>query len=61
MKMGPVDDFSNFINAVIDERSFDKLKGYIDNVQGDKKAKIIAGGKCDKSKGRIGAGPIHKS
>ena len=51
MKMGSVEDFSNFINGIIDERSFDKLKQYIDNVEKDGKAKIIAGGKCDKSKG----------
>jgi 1-pyrroline-5-carboxylate dehydrogenase len=51
MKMGSVEDFSNFINAVIDEKSFDKIKSYIDNAQNDPKVKIIAGGKCDKSKG----------
>ena len=51
MKMGPVEDFSNFINAVIDEKSFDKLEGYIKQVKKDKDAKIIIGGKCDKSKG----------
>jgi 1-pyrroline-5-carboxylate dehydrogenase len=51
MKMGPVEDFSNFINAVIDEKSFDKLEGYINQVKKDKDAKIIIGGKCDKSKG----------
>lgn len=51
MKMGTVEDFSNFINAVIDEKSFDKLEGYIRQVKKDKQAKIIVGGKCDKSKG----------
>ncbi len=51
MKMGSVEDFSNFINAVIDEKSFDKLEGYIKQVKKDKEAKILAGGKCDKSKG----------
>jgi 1-pyrroline-5-carboxylate dehydrogenase len=51
MKMGTVEDFSNFINAVIDEKSFDKIKSYIDNAQKDAGVKIIAGGKCDKSKG----------
>ncbi len=34
-KMGDPEDFSNFINAVIDEKSFDKLKKYIDNVAKD--------------------------
>ena len=51
MKMGTVEDFSNFINAVIDERSFDKLKGYIDAVKNDDKASILTGGICDKTKG----------
>jgi len=50
-KMGPVDDFSNFINAVIDERSFDKIKAYIDNAKKDDKVSIWAGGKCDKKNG----------
>jgi 1-pyrroline-5-carboxylate dehydrogenase len=49
--MGTVEDFSNFINAVIDERSFDKIEKYINDVKNSDKAKIIAGGKCDKSKG----------
>ena len=51
MKMGPTEDFSNFVNAVIDEKSFDKLKKYIDAAKKDKNVEIIAGGKCDKSKG----------
>jgi len=51
MKVGTVEDFSNFINAVIDERSFDKIKGYIDRAAADPKAKIIVGGKADKTKG----------
>lgn len=50
-KMGSVEDFSNFINAVIDEKAFTKIKAYIDNAKKDKKAEIIAGGKCDSSKG----------
>ncbi|HVA98031.1 MAG TPA: L-glutamate gamma-semialdehyde dehydrogenase [Bacteroidia bacterium] len=50
-KMGPTEDFGNFINAVIDEKSFDKLAKYIDNAQKDKDAEIVIGGKSDKSKG----------
>ena len=50
-KMGDVEDFSNFINAVIDEKSFDKIGTYIANAKKDKNATIVAGGKCDKSKG----------
>ena len=51
MKMGSVEDFSNFITAVIDEKSFDKISGYIDNAKKDKKASILVGGKYDKSQG----------
>ncbi|MES1214732.1 MAG: L-glutamate gamma-semialdehyde dehydrogenase [Bacteroidota bacterium] len=50
-KVGTVEDFSNFINAVIDEKSFDKIKAYIDNAKKDPKAEIWAGGKCDKKEG----------
>jgi 1-pyrroline-5-carboxylate dehydrogenase len=50
-KMGTVEDFRNFINAVIDEASFDKLAGYIDRAKKDRGAKIIVGGTNDKSKG----------
>jgi len=52
MKMGIVDDFGNFINAVIDEKSFDSIAKYIDGVKSSNgKAEIIIGGKCDKSNG----------
>jgi len=51
MKMGTVEDFSNFINAVIDEASFDKLAGYIDRAKQDEDAEIIIGGTYDKSEG----------
>ncbi len=50
-KMGNPEDFTNFINAVIDERSFDKISGYIAQVRKDKTANIIAGGNYDKSEG----------
>jgi 1-pyrroline-5-carboxylate dehydrogenase len=52
MKMGTTENFTNFINAVIDEKSFDKLEGYIKNAKKkDSKTKIWVGGKCDKSVG----------
>lgn len=51
MKMGPAEDFSNFINAVIDEKSFDKISNYIDNAKASSDTEIIAGGNYDKSKG----------
>jgi 1-pyrroline-5-carboxylate dehydrogenase len=51
MKMGPTEDFTNFINAVIDEKSFDKLAKYIDAAKQDKNVEVIAGGNYDKSTG----------
>lgn len=52
MRMGTVEDFGNFINAVIDEKSFDKITGYIENVKKDGSgASIMYGGNHDKSKG----------
>jgi 1-pyrroline-5-carboxylate dehydrogenase len=50
-RMGPVDDFSNFINAVIDERAFDSITKYIDEAKSASDAKIVVGGGYDKSKG----------
>ncbi len=49
--MGTVEDFSNYINAVIDERAFEKIKRYLDYAQKDEAVHILAGGECDKSKG----------
>lgn len=51
MKMGGTEDFSNFINAVIDEASFDKLAAYIENAKKDNDSEIVYGGHFDKSKG----------
>eukprot|EP00741_Cyanophora_paradoxa_P000633 tig00000430_g609.t1 len=51
VKMGPVEDFSVFMSAVIDDRSFGKIKKYIDNAKADPSCEIIAGGKCDDSVG----------
>lgn len=51
MKMGPVEDFSNFVNAVIDEKSFDKLARFIDAAKTDKSVEIIAGGNYSKTNG----------
>ncbi|ARS36490.1 L-glutamate gamma-semialdehyde dehydrogenase [Pontibacter actiniarum] len=50
-KMGAPEDFSNFINAVIDEKSFDKIARYIDGAKESNEVEIIAGGNYDKSKG----------
>jgi 1-pyrroline-5-carboxylate dehydrogenase len=50
-RMGTTEDFGNFINAVIDEKSFDKLAKYIDAAKNDPEVEIIAGGTYDKSEG----------
>jgi len=50
-KMGSPEDMSNFITAVIDEKSFDKLASYIDAAKNDEGVQVIAGGNYDKSKG----------
>ncbi len=50
-KMGSVENFENFINAVIDEKSFNKLAKYIDAAKDDKNVEIVTGGKYDKSEG----------
>ena len=51
MKMGSVEDFTCFINAVIDEKSFDKLSAYIQQAENDKEATLLVGGKCNKTEG----------
>jgi 1-pyrroline-5-carboxylate dehydrogenase len=51
MKMGGTEDFGNFINAVIDEKSFDKITTYIQNAKNDSRVTVVAGGNTDKSKG----------
>jgi 1-pyrroline-5-carboxylate dehydrogenase len=49
--MGSSEDFSNFITAVIDEKSFNKIKVYIDKAKRSASVKLLAGGNCDKSVG----------
>ncbi len=51
MRMGDVRDFNNFVNAVIDENSFDSIMQYIEKAKHSPEAKILAGGEGDKSKG----------
>ncbi|HLU88462.1 MAG TPA: aldehyde dehydrogenase family protein, partial [Cyclobacteriaceae bacterium] len=51
IKMGGVEDFRNFINAVIDEKSFDKIVGYLDRARESPLVEFIAGGNYDKSTG----------
>lgn len=51
VKMGSVEDFTNFVNAVIDENAFETIKSYIDYAKSSKDAQILWGGGCDKSVG----------
>ncbi|HCU43812.1 L-glutamate gamma-semialdehyde dehydrogenase [Sphingobacterium faecium] len=51
LKIGGTEDFTNFINAVIDEKSFDKLAKYIDRAKASDDAEVVIGGTYDKSKG----------
>ena len=51
IKMGDASDFSNFMNAVIDKRAFDKISGYIDRASKDSKCEIITGGKSNDETG----------
>jgi 1-pyrroline-5-carboxylate dehydrogenase len=51
IKVGSVMDFSNFMNAVIDERAFENIMGYIRQAASSESTEIIAGGNGDKSSG----------
>lgn len=51
IKMGDVCDPTNFVNAVIDEASFDKCQSYISHAAAAADAKIVIGGHCDKTVG----------
>ena len=50
-KMGTTENFTNFVNAVIDEKSFNNIASYIDEAKKSADAEIIAGGNYDKSEG----------
>jgi 1-pyrroline-5-carboxylate dehydrogenase len=50
-KIGGTEDFSNFINAVIDEKAFDKITKYIDRAKASDDAEVVIGGEYDKSEG----------
>lgn len=51
MKVGPVDDFSNFVNAVICESAFDRVAGAIDEAKASSNYTLVAGGDHDKTEG----------
>jgi 1-pyrroline-5-carboxylate dehydrogenase len=51
IRMGDVTDFRNFMGAVIDEKSFDDIAGYIEHARKSGDAEVLVGGECDKSEG----------
>ena len=51
IKVGGVEDLNNFVNAVIDEASFDNIMSYINKAKASNDAEIIAGGNGNKEKG----------
>jgi 1-pyrroline-5-carboxylate dehydrogenase len=67
LTVGDVADFSNFMGAVIDRRSFDKLSGVLDAARSDSSLEIAAGGTADDSEGffvrptvLLGTNPEHE-
>jgi len=51
IQMGDPENFKNFVNAVIEEKAFDKISSYIENGKKDKDLELLIGGNYDKSKG----------
>ena len=51
LKVGSPEDFGNFVSAVIDERSFDKINGYLKHLNESDEVEVIAGGTADKTTG----------
>jgi 1-pyrroline-5-carboxylate dehydrogenase len=51
VKVGPVEDFTNFMNAVIDKAAYDTITGYIDRAKANRSVEVVFGGSYDESKG----------
>jgi 1-pyrroline-5-carboxylate dehydrogenase len=51
LRLGDVEDFSNFGGAVIDRRAFDRLRGVLDGLASDSSATVLCGGNADDSEG----------
>ena len=49
--VGPVEDFTHFMNAVIDERAFDKITGYLDHARDADGVELVSGGGASKEDG----------
>ena len=53
LKVGDVENFENFMSAVIDKKSFDRISGYISHAKQSPNTTIVAGGNCDESVGKF--------
>ncbi len=51
MQMGSTENFTNFVNAVIDEKAFDKISAYITAAHQSDQVTVVAGGNFDKTEG----------
>ncbi|XP_078614948.1 delta-1-pyrroline-5-carboxylate dehydrogenase, mitochondrial-like isoform X1 [Branchiostoma floridae x Branchiostoma japonicum] len=51
VKLGDADDFTTFISAVIDDKSFGRIKNWLEHAKSSSNLKVIAGGNCDDSRG----------
>ena len=47
VKVGPADEFATFVSAVIDDKAFDRIKGYVDHAKSSPNLEIIHGGSYD--------------
>ncbi|KAE8333573.1 Aldehyde/histidinol dehydrogenase [Aspergillus sergii] len=61
LKVGDVEDYGNFVNPVIHERSFDKLNEFIEAARTDSELELITGGKVSKEKGYYVQPTIYKT
>ncbi|KAJ5674523.1 uncharacterized protein N7477_004457 [Penicillium maclennaniae] len=51
LKVGSVEDYRNFINPVIHERSFDRLNNFIEKAKNDSELELVVGGRASKQEG----------
>jgi 1-pyrroline-5-carboxylate dehydrogenase len=61
LKVGPPEDYENFVNAVIHKRSFDKLDDVIQKAKNDPELELVVGGKMDSSKGYFVHPTVYKT
>lgn len=47
LKVGDVQEFDSFMGAVIDDKAFKRISGYVDHAKSSPNLSILAGGKCD--------------